>query len=91
MASIYVNTATAMTNRDVIENLDSDQLSTFVAASIEMAIYQYRRESEERGKCMSDWVDDDGLRVIVANIRHYLDHPPQGVILVLLERACPAS
>ena len=91
MASIYVNTAAAMTNREVTENLDSSHFSMFVTSSVEMAIYQYRRESEERGKCMSDWIDDDGLRIIFENMHHYLDHPPQAVILVLLERACPAS
>ena len=87
---MFATPARAITNENVLSWSDEQQY-TYMAASVEMAAFMASVAGDrDRSRCIIDWFfrDDSGTATIYNAMHEFLDHTPQTLIYLLINRQC---
>jgi len=89
-ASIADHPAVALTGGDVLDGMNNDQRSGYLAGAIEMAAFLNATQGNTgRGNCIMGWFyDKKGTDEIVAALARFKDKQALPVVQALVERAC---
>ena len=82
--------ARAITNQDVL-GMASDERYAYIAASVEMVAFMASVAGErERSQCIVEWFfrTEDGPVTVVNAMNDHLEHTPQALIYLLINRQC---
>jgi hypothetical protein len=83
-------TASALTGAEVLEKMNADQRSGYLAGNIDMAAQlSFHDGRQERSTCIFNWYyEQGGVTQVVQAIERFKDRQVQPVIYALITRAC---
>ena len=87
---MFAAPARAITNENVL-SMSSDQRYAYIAASVEMVAFMASVAGDrERSQCIVEWFfrTEDGPVTVVNAMNDHLEHTPQALIYLLINRQC---
>lgn len=69
----------------------ADSQKSYINTSVLMATLIAAQNSKDQATCIGDWSGryvSDGYQPVIEAMRKFPDHPPTGVILAVLQKAC---
>ena len=83
--------AHAVTSEDVMNRMNDEERSAFIAWAIEMAALMFHLQGDrEKASCIMEWFfeNGDGPQQVVQALIHFSDRPSHPVMLTLINRTC---